>query len=85
MKLKEQKISNKELKWSTKHINFISKIKQHIQEKHQQTFDYICKMRSRIANKLASLNYRQFTSFVRSQKSQHKYIVSKHLSGLKTF
>ena len=85
MKLKEQKISNKELKWSAKHINFISKIKQHIQEKHQQTFDYICKMRSRIANKLASLNYRQFTSFVRSQKNQHKYIVSKSLSGLKTF
>ena len=43
MKLKEQKVSNKELKWSAKHINFISKIKQHIQEKHQQRFDCICK------------------------------------------
>ena len=85
MKLKEQKVSNKELKWSAKHINFISKIKQHIQEKHQQRFNCIYKMRSTIANKLASLNYRHFTSFVRSQKSQHKYIVSKNLSGLKTF
>ena len=81
MKLKEQKVSNKELKWSAKHINFISKIKQHIQEKHQQRFNCIYKMKSTIANKLASLNYRHFTS----QKSQHKYIVSKNLPGLKTF
>ena len=42
-------------------------------------------MKSTIANKLASLNYRQVASFVRLQKSQHKYIVSKNLSGLKTF
>ena len=46
MKLKEQKINNKEFKWSTKYIKFISKIKQHIQEKHQQAFDYIYEMRS---------------------------------------
>ena len=31
MKLKEQKINNKEFKWSAKYNKLISKIKQHIQ------------------------------------------------------
>ena len=31
MKLKEQKINNKEFKWLAKNIKFIIKIKQHIQ------------------------------------------------------
>ena len=31
MKLKEQKINNKEFEWSAKHNKLISKIKQHIQ------------------------------------------------------
>ena len=30
MKLKEQKINDKEFKWSAKHIKFTSKIKQQI-------------------------------------------------------
>ena len=55
MKLKEQKISNKEFKWSAKHIKFISKIKQHIHKKKQQTFDYFCEIRSIIGNNLAPL------------------------------
>ena len=55
MKLKEQKINNKEFKRSAKHIKFISKIKRQIQYKHQQTFDTLCEMWSIIGNKLASL------------------------------
>ena len=55
MKLKKQKINNQEFKWSVKYIKFISKIKQYIQKKHQQTFDYFCEMRSVSGNKLASL------------------------------
>ena len=45
MKLKEHKMHNKDSNdWQN--IKFISKIKQHIQSKQQQSFDYFCEIGS---------------------------------------
>ena len=62
----DQKINNKLFKLSAKHITFISKIKQHIQQKHQDTFDYFCEVRSIVG------------IFIQTYKAKHNVLASLH-------